>query len=105
MCIRDRVSFFVAIGSGDDPSGPVARIATFVPFSAPLVLPIRIAAGEVGPGTIALSVAIVLAAIVGAIALAARVYANGALQLRGPLKLRHALRARNAGAAAPGTRA
>ncbi len=96
-------SFFVALGSGDDPSGPVARIATFVPFSAPLILPIRIAAGEVGAGTIAVSVAIVLAAIVGAIALAARVYANGALQLRGPLKLRHALRARNAGAAAPST--
>jgi len=96
-------SFFVALGSGDDPSGPVARIATFVPFSAPLILPIRIAAGEVGSGTIALSVAIVLASIVGAIALAARVYANGALQLRGPIKLRHALRAREASSAAPST--
>ena len=98
-------SFFVALGSGDEPSGPVARVATFVPFSAPLILPIRIAAGEVGAGTIAVSVAIVLASIVGAIALAARVYGNGALQLRGPLKLRHALRARNAGAAAPSTEA
>jgi len=98
------VSFFVAIGSGDDPSGPVARIATFVPFSAPLILPVRIAAGEVGLGTVAFSVAIVLASIVGSIALAARVYANGALQLRGPIKLRHALRARDAGAAAPSTR-
>lgn len=96
-------SFFVALGSGDDPSGPVARIATFVPFSAPLILPIRIAAGEVGPGEVALSVAIVLISILGAIALAARVYGNGALQLRGPLKLRQALRARDA-SAAPSTK-
>jgi len=98
------VSFFVALGSGDDPSGPVARIATFVPFSAPLILPVRIAAGEVGVGTVAFSVAIVLASIVGSIALAARVYANGALQLRGPIKLRHALRAREAGVAASSTK-
>ena len=97
-------SFFVALGSGDEPSGPVARVATFVPFSAPLILPVRIAAGEVGLGTVAFSVAIVLASIVGSIALAARVYANGALQLRGPIKLRHALRAREARPAASSTK-
>ena len=86
-------SFFAAITTGGDPSGPVAQVATFIPFSAPMVLPIRVAAGEVGAGEVALSVAIVLVSIVAVMALAARVYAGGALHLRGQLKLRNALRA------------
>ena len=51
----------------------MARVATFLPPSAPLVLPIRVAAGEVGAGTVVLSVAIVLASIAGVVVLAARV--------------------------------
>ncbi|MDQ4130232.1 MAG: hypothetical protein M3133_04465, partial [Actinomycetota bacterium] len=59
----------------------------------PLVLPIRAAAGEVGAGTVAPSVAIVLVSIAGVVSLAARVYAGGALHLRGQLNLRKALAA------------
>jgi ABC-2 type transport system permease protein len=90
-------SFFAAITAGGDPGGPVAKVATFVPFSAPMVLPIRAAAGEVGPVEVLVSVVIVLASIVAVMALAARVYAGGALHLRGQLKLRNALRAARAG--------
>jgi len=86
-------SFFAAITTGGDPSGPVAKVATFIPFSAPMVLPIRVAAGEVVLGHVLLSVAIVLVSIVAVMALAARVYAGGVLHLRGQLKLRNALRA------------
>ena len=85
-------SFFAAITTGGDPGGPVARVATFLPFSAPMVMPIRVAAGEVALGTVLVSVAIVLVSIVGVMALAARVYAGGALHLRGQLKLRNAVR-------------
>ena len=84
-------SFFAAITAGGDPGGPVAQVATYLPPSAPLVMPIRVAAGEVGVATVVLSVAIVLAAIAGVVALAGRVYAGGALHLRGQLKLRAAL--------------
>ncbi len=86
-------SFFAAITTGGDPGGPVARVATYLPPSAPLVMPIRVAAGEVGPATVVISVAIVLVAIVGVVVLAGRVYAGGALHLRGQLKLRAALAA------------
>jgi len=86
-------SFFAAVTSGGDPGGPVARVATFLPFSAPMVLPIRVAAGEVSLPVVLMSVAIVLISIVAVMALAARVYAGGALHLRGQLKLRNALRA------------
>jgi len=90
-------SFFAAIFAGGDPDGTVARVATFLPPSAPLVLPVRVAAGEVGAGTVILSVAIVLASIVAVVALAAKVYAGGAMHLRGQLKLRSALRAASGG--------
>ena len=86
-------SLFAAMNTGGNPTGQIAEITTFVPFSAPMVLPIRIAAGEVGLGTVLLAVAIVLISIVAAMVLAARVYAGGALHLRGQLGLRKALRA------------
>ncbi len=94
-------SLFAAINSGTDPSGPIARVATFIPFSAPMVLPIRVAAGEVGLVTVVVSVAIVVVSIVAVMALAARVYATGALHLRGQLKLRSALRQEAAGVTVP----
>jgi len=84
-------SFFAAITASGAPGGTLARVTTFLPFSAPMVLPIRIASGEVGPGEVAGSVAIVLVSIVAVVALAGRVYAGGALHVRGQLKLRHAL--------------
>ena len=86
-------SFFAAITSGGAPGGPVAKVATFIPFSAPMVLPIRVAAGEIELWEVLVSVAIVLASIVGAMKLAGRVYAGGAMHLRGQLKVRQALRA------------
>ena len=86
-------SFFAAVTAGGDPGGPVASVATFIPFSAPMVLPIRVAAGEVELGAVLVSVAIVLASIVGAMWLAGRVYAGGVLHLRGQLKVREAMRA------------
>ncbi len=70
----------------------MAKVATFIPFSAPMVLPIRVAAGEVELWEVLVSVAIVLASIVAAMKLAGRVYAGGAMHLRGQLKVRQALR-------------
>jgi ABC-2 type transport system permease protein len=58
-----------------------------------MVLPIRVAAGEVSTGIVVVSVAVVLAAIVAAMWVAGRVYAGGALHLRGQLKVREAFRA------------
>jgi ABC-2 type transport system permease protein len=92
-------SFFAAVTTGGDPGGPVAQVATFVPFSAPMVLPIRVAAGEVGLGEVLASVAIVLVSIVAAMRLAGRVYAGGAMHLRGQLKVRQALRAQETSSA------
>jgi ABC-2 type transport system permease protein len=91
--------FFAAVNTGGDPGGAVAQVATYVPFSAPMVMPIRVAAGEVELWEVVVSVAIVLAAIVGAMRLAGRVYAGGAMHLRGQLKVRQALRAQETSSA------
>jgi ABC-2 type transport system permease protein len=95
-------SFFAAITASGAPGGTLARVTTYLPFSAPLVLPIRIAAGAVGRGEVAAGVAIVLVSIVAAVALAGRVYSRGALHTRGPLKLRNALAGSGSGAEVPG---
>jgi ABC-2 type transport system permease protein len=84
-------AFFAAMVAGDDPAGVVARVATFVPPAAPLVLPIRSAAGELPLWEGLVSVGLVLATIALVVPLAARIYAGGALPTRGRLGLRDAL--------------
>jgi ABC-2 type transport system permease protein len=85
-------SFFAALAAGGDPGGTVARIATYVPSTAPLVLPIRSAAGELAWWELVASVTIVITTTVVVVRLAARAYAGAALHVRGTLKLREALR-------------
>lgn len=83
--------FFAAIVTAENPEGPVAQVATFVPVAAPMVLPIRSAAGALAAWEAAVAVALVVATAVVVVRLAARIYAGGALFTRGPLKLREAL--------------
>ncbi|HVF14426.1 MAG TPA: ABC transporter permease [Acidimicrobiales bacterium] len=78
------------IAAAGDPGGAVARVTSFFPFWAPLVMPIRMAAGEVPAWEVALVVALVLATVVMVVRLAARIYAGGALRTRGRIKLREA---------------
>ena len=54
-------------------------------------MPIRMAAGAVGPAQVALAAGLVAVTIVASMALAARAYAGGALATRGRIKLRDAL--------------
>ena len=84
-------AFFAAIFTAEDPGGVVGRVATFVPPAAPLVMPVRAAAGELPLWEGLVGVALVLATIAIIVPLAARIYAGGALFTRGQLKLRAAL--------------
>ena len=86
-------SYFVAIFAVlSDPSGLVAVIATFVPFSAPMVVPMRAALGAITPIEIAVSVAITLATIWVLFVVGGRVYSGAALQTAGRMRLRDAWR-------------
>jgi ABC-2 type transport system permease protein len=87
------ISYFVAIFAVvDDPSGPVAQIATFIPPAAPFVVPLRAAFDAIGPIEIGLSILITLAAIWLLFTVGARVYAGAVLQTAARMKLRDAWR-------------
>lgn len=84
-------AFFASIITSGDPEGPVAVIAGYVPFTAPLTMPIRMAAGAVGAVEVAAALALVAATVVVVMLLAARAYAGGALATRSRIPLSEAL--------------
>jgi len=87
------ISYFVAIiAVVDDPDGTVARIATFLPPSAPMVVPLRAAFDAIPAWEIVVSIVVTLAAIYGLFVIGGRVYAGAALQTTGRMKLRDAWR-------------
>ena len=87
------ISYFVAIFSViNDPSGVVARVATFIPASAPFVVPLRAAFDAISPIEVVLAMVITIAAIWILFSIGARVYAGAVLQTAGRIKIRDAWR-------------
>ncbi|MGH8906674.1 MAG: ABC transporter permease [Egibacteraceae bacterium] len=85
--------FFVAQYSAFNPDSTVARVAALVPFTAPLVQPLRAAAGLAAPWEIAASIVLAVAATGLLLPLAARFYTGGALRVARRIGLRAAWRA------------
>ena len=84
-------SFLVAfMGAGSDPGGTLATVSSFLPPVAPLVMPVRIAAGEVAAWQVAASLGIMLVSIVAVVLLAARLYEGAVLRTGARVKLRDA---------------
>jgi ABC-2 type transport system permease protein len=87
------VSYFVAIFAVvNDPHGTVAVIATFIPVSAPFVVPLRAAFDAIAPWEIGLAILITLIGIWALFTVGARVYSGAVLQTAGRMKLRDAWR-------------
>ena len=80
-----------------DPEGIVAQVTTFIPFSAPIVVPLRAALGAIEPLQVLLSAAITIAFTYGLFVLGGRVYAGAVLGSGGQMKLRDAWRAAGRG--------
>lgn len=76
-----------------EPGGVLARIMTFLPPAAPMVVPLRVALGAIEPWEIVVSIGLMLAAIWLLFALGGRVYTGAVLQTGGRIKLRDAWRA------------
>jgi ABC-2 type transport system permease protein len=76
-----------------EPAGLLARIMTFLPPAAPMVVPLRAALGEIEPWEIVVSVALMLASIWLLFAIGGRVYSGAVLQTGGQIRLRDAWRA------------
>ena len=87
------ISYFVAIFSViNDPSGLVAQVATYLPPSAPFVVPMRAAFDAIGPIEIVLAMISTIIGIWVLFIIGARVYAGAVLQTAGRMKIRDAWR-------------
>jgi ABC-2 type transport system permease protein len=87
------VSYFVAIFAVlNDPRGIVAVVASFIPVSAPMVVPMRAALGAISPLEVGLAVVVTVAAIYALFVVGGRVYSGAALQTAGRMRLRDAWR-------------
>jgi len=95
-------SFFVAITSAFGSSTtPLAAVCTYLPPTAPLIVPLRIAAGDIAPWQVGITLAIMLTSTVLVVLLASRVYAGAILRTGARVKLLDAWRSANgAGSAA-----
>lgn len=78
-----------------DPSGTLARIMTFLPPAAPMVVPLRVALGAIEPWEIIVSIALMLVSIWVLFEIGARVYAGAVLHTGSRIRIRDAWRARN----------
>ncbi len=85
--------YLVAFPVLEDPSSSLAVISSLVPFTSPIVMPVRAVVGEASPAEIAASVGLLVLSIGLLIPLAARIYAGSVLQIGKPLKVREAMRA------------
>jgi ABC-2 type transport system permease protein len=84
------VAFTTSVGGGADST--LARVSTFLPPVAPLVMPVRIAGGDAAPWEIAASLAVMLVSIVAVVVLAARLYEGAILRTGARVKLGDAWR-------------
>jgi len=84
--------FFVSIAALSDPDGTVAVVGTFIPFTAPFVVPVRAALGAIPAWQYIAAVVVTIGAIVGLTLVAGRIYAGGLLRFGTRVKLREAWR-------------
>ena len=90
------VAFFVAFAVLENPDGTLAHVTAFIPMTAPMTMPPRIAAGDAPAWEIVASLAVTIGASGALIPLAARIYSGGILRTGSSLKLREAWRAARA---------
>ncbi len=76
-----------------DPTGILAQVMTFLPPSAPMVVPLRVALGAIDPWEVVVSVALMLVAIWLLFTIGGRVYTGAVLQTGSRMKVLDAWRA------------
>ncbi|MDA0173583.1 ABC transporter permease [Solirubrobacter taibaiensis] len=86
------VAFFAGFAVNDDPDSVLAHVCAFIPFTAPITMPGRIALGEVPMWEIAASVAVMIISTALMIPFAARIYAAVVMRTGSAVKLSEALR-------------
>ncbi len=85
--------FFSLLVALDQPAGLPARIATFIPPVAPMVVPLRAALGAIEPWEIVGAIAVMVVTIAALFVVGGRVYRGAVLRTGARMKLRDAWRA------------
>jgi ABC-2 type transport system permease protein len=85
-------SFFISIGAVQDPDSTIAKVASLLPFSSALAMPVRMVLGSATPWEIVASLVIVLGSTAFLIPLAGRVYAGAVLRTGARVRVRDAWR-------------
>lgn len=86
-------SYLVAIPAVNAPASQLAVIASIVPFSSPVVMPVRAALGEASAAEMAISLAVLGLGALILLRIGARIYESAVLRMGKPMKLTEALRA------------
>jgi len=87
------VSFFISIGALQNPDGRLVTIASLLPMSAPLAMPVRIVLGAAPWWQVLLSLAVIVGSTVVLVPAAARLYIGAILRSGGRVRIRDAWRA------------
>lgn len=87
------VSFIISIGSLQDPNSTLAVVASILPVSSALAMPVRIVLGAASGWQIALSLTLLIGSAVAMVPVGARLYAGAVLRTGSRVKLRDAWRA------------
>jgi ABC-2 type transport system permease protein len=86
------VSFFISVGALQAPDSTLAVIASILPTSSALAMPVRITLGAAEPWQIALSLILVVGSTALLVPLAARLYSGAVLRTGARVRLRDAWR-------------
>jgi ABC-2 type transport system permease protein len=87
------ISFFISFVVLDTPDGTLAHVTSFIPFSAPMTMPPRIALGEASTFETIAAFAITAVSAAALIPLAGRIYSGAVLRTGSSVKIRDAWRA------------
>jgi ABC-2 type transport system permease protein len=87
------VSFIISVGSLQDPNSPIAVVASILPVSAALAMPVRIVLGAAPGWQIALSLALLVGSAIALVPIGARLYEGAVLRTGSRVTLREAWRA------------
>ena len=85
-------SFFISIGALDDPDSGLSVVASILPFSSALAMPVRIALGAAAPIQIVASIVALVVGTAALVPLSSRLYEGSILRTGTRVKLREAWR-------------
>ncbi|HWT91724.1 MAG TPA: ABC transporter permease [Solirubrobacteraceae bacterium] len=87
------VGFFIGIQAVGNPDGGLAQVASYLPPTMPMILPVRLIAGDVAVWEVVVAVGISLLASALLLAAAVRIYRNAILRTGGKVRILDAWRA------------